>query len=262
MKSTSLLPREQYAEAQKGYGRGPSLLELKSSGQVLCYFGANHSRDPADHQYPILREFWKRFLEQTQGHDRIVLIEGGLRKVAENEDQAILRNAEGGLITLLAEKAEVTIACPDLSPAELAERLPQLNPDLVLLYWFLGWLNNYQKYAEPKPDFEKSVEGWCEFQRSKPILGEKEITLPRLRALYKQVLYRDLDETADPNDLVNPNKNETPINKVARAYSDLRDLNIASEIERYWQTGKSIFVVFGQGHLIIEEPALRQLVEG
>ena len=60
---------------------------------------------------------------------------------------------------------------------------------------------------------------------------------------------------------MNPNKTETTINKIARAQSDLRDANIASEIERYWNEGKDIFVVFGRGHLIIERPALEAVLK-
>lgn len=38
--------------------------------------------------------------------------------------------------------------------------------------------------------------------------------------------------------------------------SDIRDAHITSEIERYWKQGKSILIVFGAGHLVIQEPAL------
>ena len=256
MNSSLLLPREKYAEAERNYGRGPSTFEITNDKQVLFYFGANHSRNPADPQYPALKEYWDKFLKTTENKERIVLVEGGLRKLIEDEKTAIINSSEGGVITLLAHKANVPVACPDISDDELMERLPDSNKDEVLLYRFLSWLNNFQKHADPKPDFEKSAQAWCSNQKPRKMWKGVEISLPRLKELYKKILGKDFDENEDPNDLVNPNKTETAINKVARAQSDLRDAHIASEIERYWNEGKSIFVVFGRGHLIIEKPAL------
>ncbi len=160
------------------------------------------------------------------------------------------------MITFLAHQADVTIACPDISDDELMKRLPDSNKDEVLLYWFLSWLNNFRKHADPKPDFEKSAQMWCKNQKPRKMWKDVEISLPRLKKLYKKILGKDFNENKNPNDLVNPNKTESVINKIARAQSDLRDANIASEIERYWNEGKSIFVVFGRGHLIIEKSAL------
>ncbi len=261
MKPSLLLPREKYAETEKNYGHGPSTFEIQNNKQVLFYFGANHSRNPADLQYPVLREYWDRFLKATGGKERIVLVEGGLCKLIEDEETAIINSSEGGLITLLAHKADVLVACPDISDDELIQRLPDSNKDEILLYWFLSWLNNFQKYTDPKPDFEKSAQVWCENQKPRKMWKGVEISLPRLKELYKKILSKDFDENEDPNDLVNPNKTETTINKVACAQSDLRDANIASEIERYWNEGKSIFVVFGRGHLIIEKPALELVLK-
>ncbi len=257
MNPSLLLPREKYAEESKKYGGEYSTFEIETDKQILFYFGANHSRDPQNPQYPALREYWQRFLKLAEGKEKIVLVEGGLRKLEKNEESAITKGgSEGGLITFLAHQADVTIACPDISDDELMKRLPDSNKDEVLLYWFLSWLNNFRKHADPKPDFEKSAQMWCKNQKPRKMWKDVEISLPRLKKLYKKILGKDFNENKNPNDLVNPNKTESVINKIARAQSDLRDANIASEIERYWNEGKSIFVVFGRGHLIIEKSAL------
>lgn len=258
--STLLLPREKYAEVEKSYGRSPTMFEIENDKQALFYFGANHSHNPADPQYPALKEYWNRFLEATKSKDKIVLIEGHLRPLIEDEEKAIVNDSEGSFITLLAHRADIPVACPDISDDEIMERLPDSNKDEVLLYWFLSWLNNFQKHADPKPDFEKSVQMWCGNQKSRKIWKDTEISLSKIKELYERILGKDFDERENPNDLVNPNKMGTPINKVARVQSDLRDANIAAEIVRYWNEGKSIFVIFGRGHLIIQEPALRKLL--
>ncbi len=258
--STLLLPREKYAEIEKRYGRGPTTFEIKNDKQVMFYFGANHSRNPADPQYAVLRKYWKGFLKITKEKDRIVLIESHLRPLIEDEKKAIISGSEGNFITLLAHRAGIPAACPDISEEELMERLSDFNKDEVLLCRFLSWLNNFQKHTDPKPNFEKSAQMWCKNQKQKRIWKDVDISLPRLKELYKNILGKDFNENENQNDLVNPNKTGTPINKVARIQSDLRDFNIVSEIGRHWKEEKNIFVVFGRGHLIIQEPALRKLL--
>lgn len=82
-----------------------------------------------------------------------------------------------------------------------------------------------------------------------------------MKQLYKKILGKEFNQNESPNDLINPNKMGSKINKIARAQSDLRDTNITSEIERYWNEGKSIFVVFERRHLIIERPALEVILK-
>lgn len=262
MNPSLLLPREKYEEESRKYGGEYSTFEIKTDKQVLFYFGANHSRDPKNPQYPALKGYWQKFLQATEGQERIVLVEGGLRKLEKDEEAAITKGgSEGGLITYLAHQTGAPITCPDISDEELMEKLPDQNKDEVLLYWFLGWLDNFQRHSEPKPDFEKSALLYCERAAKRKIWEGVDVSLPRLKQIYKQVIGREFDEKASPNNFVNPNKTETPINKIARAQSELRDTNIVSEIERYWNEGKSIFVVFGRGHLIIERPALEAILK-
>jgi len=257
-----LLPRNEYAAEEQKYDWRPVMFEVKNDKQVLFYFGANHSHNPADPQYPILKKYWNKFLKATKNKDRkdkIVLVEGCLRPL-EDEEKAIINGSEGSFMTLLAHEADVSVVCPDFNNDELMESLPDLNKDEVLLYWFLSWFNNFQKRIEPKPNFEKSVQMWCENQKQKKIWKDTKISLLRLKELYKKILDKDFNEKENQNNLINPNKIGTPINRVASAQSDLRDINITTEILRYWNEGKSIFAVFGRGHLIIQKPALRKLL--
>src|SRR3989338_3587471 len=118
-----LLPREQYAEVSKKYGQPPFVFEIKKSGQALFYFGANHSRDPNNHQYPLLKNYWNNFLLETKGHERILLIEKKLLEVSENEEIAIKTGSEGRLTTMWAHREGILVACPE---PKYSEFLPQL----------------------------------------------------------------------------------------------------------------------------------------
>jgi len=65
MNKDLLLPREQYEEESKKYGASPFTFEIENEKQVLFYFGSNHSRDPKNRQYPILKNYWERFLKTS-----------------------------------------------------------------------------------------------------------------------------------------------------------------------------------------------------
>lgn len=255
-----LLPREKYAEVEKRLGRGPSVFEIENEYQSLFYFGANHSRDPANHQYPVLREYWDKFLKVTEGKEKIVLVEG-TRQLFKTEEQAIIHGSEGNLITMFAHAANIPIASPDISDEELMKLLPYNQKEEVLLYLFLSFADNWRRYANPKPDFEKHAISWLERQKGRHVYDNIDVSLDNMKQLYKEIIGRDFSENDNLNNLVNPNNTGTRINEIARDQSDLRDLNIASEIERYWNEGKSVFVVFGRGHLIIQELALKKLLK-
>lgn len=255
-----LLPREQYFEESKKYTGSFSTFEIVDGEKVLYYFGANHSPDIDNPQYPALREYWEKFLESTKGKDRIVLIEGGLRRIAEDEITAIKRSSEGGFVTFLSHKDNVPIASPDIKDSELVSKLPDMDREEVLLYWFLSYVDNYQRIPEPRPDFNEDFNNWSESKKKRELWKDVNISLQYLMDLYKKVMGKDFNESESQNNFVNPNRTGTKTNEIARKQSDLRDANIVSEIERYWNEEKSIFVVFGRGHLIIERPALEKLI--
>lgn len=261
MDTSLLLPREQYEEVSKRYGRPPFTFEIKNNHQALFYFGANHSHDPANHQYPVLREYWDKFLYETGGRDRIVLIEGGLKPLRSTEENAIKDGSESALVTIWAHSLSISIASPDIKDSELLKLLPNNSKEETLLYLFLNFVDHWRRHADPKPDFDKYISNWVEHRKKNLTWTGIDFSLDSLTRLYKEIIGKDFNKEDDFNNLINPNKTGTKINEIARSQSNLREANIVSELERYWKEGKSIFIVFGNGHLIIQEPALKELLK-
>jgi len=259
MISQYLVPRDKCQETRdKHYGPAPSTLKLERNGQVLYYFGSNHSHDPTNKQYPLLKDLWKEFLNKTDDQDRLVLIEGGLRPVADSEVAAIHQGVEGGLITLLATKEGLDLQSPDIPVNSLIGEYPQGQRSIADLYWFLINLNSYLNRPNPKPNFEGWFAQWYRYSHQ-TIRGGFHSSLDDLKATYKETIGKEFDLEESPDPLINPNNTNTPINSISQELSDLRDTKIINEIEKLWKEGKSLFIVFGQGHLIIQEPALRKL---
>jgi hypothetical protein len=261
MKKSLLLPREKYFESERKWGESPLTLVIESSDQKLFYFGANHSKDPNNKQYPILKDFWGKFLEKIDVKNSIVLVEGGLRRVFENEQEAILDRAEGNLITIYATNLSIKIESPDIPLDDAIKSIPEITREQFFLYIFLSWFSNYQRYPDPKPDFETEYLKWSKRFEKKQYWNGFDTGVQNMKIMFKNILKEEFSLEFKANDYINPNRSESIINEIARKHSDARDLNIASEIEKYWNEGKSIFVVFGSGHLIIQEPALRELLK-
>jgi hypothetical protein len=246
-----LLPREKYTEERQKLGPAPFTFEIDNGEQVLYYFGANHSRNPQDGQYPKLRDYWQQFLSKTEGKERLVLLEGKLRDLEETEEEAIIQHSEGGFITVLAHKENVPMACPDIKDDELEKMVSQYSREDFLLRWFLVWSDNFKTRAEPKPDFMEYLESFA---------GGNGTTAQKFLELYKKEFGKNFDLNDNLNSLIDPNKTGTRLNEISRTMSNLRDEKIVEEIVKYWKEKKNILVVFGNGHLVIQKPALEVLL--
>lgn len=264
MEKSLLLPREQYAEALKKHGRSPFTFEIKNNKQSLFYFGANHSRDPNNHQYPILRDYWQRFLNETEGLERIVLVETNLRKVGSSEEKSIEHGSEGAIVTMWARDSNVVVACPEPSQSALNSlALSQFSKDELAYHWFSVAVSSWHRFPEPRDvehGFSVFISWFSDAIKQQTIWKDYDFSIPHMREIHKKIFNTEFDENIR-TDYTNPNIDKTIINKIARVLSDFRDVHITSEIERYWNEGKSIFVVFGSGHLIIQEPALKKLLK-
>ncbi|MDO8565391.1 MAG: hypothetical protein Q7R67_02115 [bacterium] len=254
-----LLPREKYAEVSQKYGSSPFTFEIEKPGQVLFYFGANHSKDPNNHQYPILREYWARFLKTAEGWEKVVLVEGGLRRMEESEELAITRGTEASLVTFLANKVGIPVISPDPSLEELAEQFPEIPKEEVLLMRFINRLDSYQRNNMTE-NFEEEIERWCNDRRRSDVWAGIDFSPANLKEIYKRIVGKGLDMNDNMNQLADPNRTGTRINEVATILTDAREVSIVSEIEKQWKEGKSIFAVFGSGHLIAQRPALEKLL--
>lgn len=250
-----LLPREKYSEVAQSYGSSPFTFEIQNEKQSLFYFGANHSHDPNNHQYPLLKDYWKKFLDTAGDTEKLILVEDSKRPISNDEITAITKGAEGDLIAFLGHRQGIQHVSPDLKLEKLAEKFPEIPEQEVLLYRFLGVVNAFQRH-HLSGTFEDVVNNWCEDKRRNGF----DVSIPKLKALYRDLIGKDFDEKDSVNMLVNPNNTETRINEIARILSDAREVNIVSEIEKYWKEGKSLFVVFGFTHLVVQRPALEKLL--
>ena len=264
MDASLLMPRDKVIEKYKEIGRGPYTFEIDNGQQALFYFGGNHSRDPQNEQYLKLREYWQKFLSKTEGKPRIVLVEKELRRVGSDENTTIQNGSEGSLVSLWAGQKEIPLACPEPNLSEVYSRtVTEFSLDLVAYYEFSVAHSNWLRYPEPRDGqqaFVNFIERFFDWIKTKPEWTDYDWSLDKMKNMHRELFKEEFDENRR-NNYINPNLDETIINKIARFESDIRDIHIVSEIQKYWKEGKNILVVFGSGHAIIQEPALRELLQ-
>lgn len=242
----------------------PYCFEIENKDESLYYFGANHSRDIQDEQYPKLEQYWNRFLAKTVNKDRVVFVEGGKRKIWADKETAVHNDSEAGFVTKLAHESSVSVECPE--PDANIERdylLEKYSKDQIQYYYFARLIPVWHKGKEPKESFENFVKKYERVMTSEnEKWGDYDFSLKNMIYVHQRLFSTPFDENNIDffKSIVNPMTEKSIINEVARDCSMFRDVHIVTKIKDRWKEGKSMFVVFGSSHAIMQEPALRQLL--
>ncbi len=241
----------------------PYTYSIDKGQQVLYYFGASHSNDPADPQFIQLKDFWSEFLNKTEGKQRIALNEGGLRKPLDDEKEAIINDSEAGLITSLATKNNILIESPEptrlIDIGVLAEKYTK---DQIQYYYFARmvyqWnrMNINQSFEEYIDEFlkaDKELNGWKDF----------DFSLENMKQIHKNLFGGEFDERDSEffYNIIKPTYRTTVINCFSQDQGVNRDSFIVKEIVKFWEKGNNIFIVFGEAHAFIQGPALEALLK-
>lgn len=253
---------EEYAHTQH---QTPYLFSLKKNNQHIYYFGANHSRDPNDIQFPMLEQFWQNFLDVTGGKNCAVLVEGALRTIGTTKEACA--DEEGCLITFLASEKDIPVFCPEPRKSYAVRKLLKQYPIEHIAYMEFAQANysaHHKKEVVPDIDLTKFAEFilndfTCFF---KQCFYDREFTLDMIKAVHRELFNTelDIDDKEFFYSICNPVLGSTAINKICRTNSILRDEHIIKHIESLYAQGKNIFVVYGASHAVMQEPAIKKIV--
>ena len=244
----------------------PYFFRITNGHQVLYFLGCNHSYDEANPQFARIKELWSGFIAETTGQDCILMVEGmpigpepELHKPKdETESEAIDSGGEHGYAAYWATRAGVPYYTPEPNRVwEVNELVRRFDRDAVMYYYFIRqasqWHRMHQKesfkeYLQVTLDTYSRIPGWDDFDFSFD-------NMVRIHdATHDHAFYQD--------DLDCFKLDSSPRgNPVSSACSNLRDVHIVSEIKKHWDRGKSVFVVYGSGHAIKDELALKKLLQ-
>ncbi len=224
----------------------------------MIFFGARHSNDPTDAQWPTLEKHWKAFLDNGN-KQRIVLYEQGPLDIgALSKKEALQQNGESGLVVWLAAQSGIPTEWPEPDQVNQVTYLKKQGYDdaSIMSYYFarqmLQWItrdyltaDDWRAYAESCIRNYESLGCW-----------EETLTLEKALEWFKRVSEKDFDikdgkamyRLSDPSQ-----------SKISAASGQCRDERLLEVISSNWNNGTDIFVVYGSGHAIALEPVVQEL---
>ncbi len=255
-----LMTYEEYSKTEHPI---PYLFKIEKDNKHLFYFGEAHSFDPTNLQWVKLKEFWQEFIKVTEGKKRIVFTEGGLRPVEENEEKAILEHGGMGLITFLASLENIEVFSPEPSDTfERNELLKSFSKDEVQYEYFARMVYQWGRMQEPKSDFIKYMTGFLEKEKKVSEWTDFDFSIDNMRIIHQKLFGKGFNEndTEFFYSIVDPVKETSVINKIARSSSNIRDIYIVGKIKEYWNEGYSVFIQYGCSHVVMQEPLLKEVL--
>ncbi|MBI2475809.1 MAG: hypothetical protein HYV67_01025 [Candidatus Taylorbacteria bacterium] len=229
---------------------------IRRRSQYIFCFGAMHVYNPKHKQFPAIEKFWRKFLEATKGQKRIVFVEGGKRPLACSRREAIEKGGEGDFTVWLAERVGVLVDSPEPPRGEERRNLEkQFSREDIELYYFTRYAYQWNRFSK-KPPFADYINSFLKQDKHQSRWKKFDFSLENIETIFRKKFSRPF-KSDDKNffySIINPHYTKTVINKVSKASGEIRDAYITKNIIKQWNSGKSIFLVYGNGHI----PALKK----
>ena len=265
-----VLTPEQYARTKHDT---PYLYTLGAGDDALCFVGAHHSTDTNDTLFSTIEE-------QFHAHaPDVVVVEGaqnlqgaaGTERLVQSlsREEAIERGGESIFALQQAVASNTPWLCPEPSDAALMRHLSlQLYTQDTLLAWYvLRLLNQYHRrnestsfslYVVPFLSFLAKETGWseklCTYEAATETAGRILGYTPNIHNPERA------EEYTDPIPWPHRWEQQTRFNEISRASLQYRDRYIIRRVSDELLRGKRVFVVYGAGHAVMQEPAYRYLL--
>lgn len=241
----------------------PYTYHLSMGAQHLYFFGSSHTYDIDDEQIPKLEAFWNEFVSRTKSTPRIALVEGGKRPVLNSKKEAIETGGEIHYTALLASQSEIPTESPEPPASYWYQELARkFSKDAVAYYDFARVCYQWNQ-KEVRPPFESYIGSFIESNTKNSGWDDYDFSLGHMKEIHSELFNTPFKEDDKQffYDVINPTASFSIINEVSRADDEgIRDEYILSVIERYWEKGNSLFIIYGVQHAVILEEALRKLM--
>lgn len=236
---------------------------LSKGAQRLYFFGSSHTYDLNNEQIPRLEAFWGEFITVTKEVPRVVLVEGGMRSILNSKKEAIEMGGEIQYVALLASQSGISVESPEPPASHWFQELSKKFPKDAVAYYDFARVCYQWNQKDARPPFESYIANFIESNIKNSGWSNYDFSLEHMKELHLELfnsIFRENDKQFF-YDVINPTTSFSIINEVSRADDEgIRDTYILSEIERYWEKGNSLFIIYGLQHAAILEGALRELV--
>ncbi len=243
---------------------------IEDQGKCLYFCGVEHSYDPKHSQVASIVKNFEEFVTNTPDLKKaIVLVEGGISSMSKSIGEAVTNYGENGLTTFLARKYKIDIDTPDGDSKRerliIEQLLKEYSAEEIAYAHFAQIATQWHRNKNHFPPFEDYVTRFLEsYQRlfAFPEFKQLKFTFKEMKGLHKKFIGKSFNiNDADLfRRITTPSRDDSVINAIVRRKIILRDCVIVNEICKYWNEGRSIFIVYGFTHAVVQEAALKKLL--
>lgn len=254
-----------YGEYAKMHHETPYLYRLESKGQLLYYFGAQHSRDPEHPQYKLLVEKWGEFIHESQSQriKTAVVIEAfEISAQRLSLEECVKRYGERGAGAYMADKDKALLVFGEPKMEDVVlYLLKKYSKEEIVLFFECVALNFWHNNKTGK-SIEEFLASHTEKYRILLNWPDLVISTQFIQEIYKRVTNQELHMQDGKvfGEITSPTVTGSRINELSRSQSLYRNEYLLDQIEKYWNEGYNLFIVYGAGHAVMQEPVLRDFV--
>lgn len=238
----------------------PYIVDLHRSNKHLIVVGISHTYDNNNPQIAALKKLYLNFKPD------ITINEGGqITKTFGIEKEAVEQNGEIGLVKYLSDLDHKPLINGDIEDSlEFKLMLKKYPKEDLFLYYIMErlvipYLNG--AYGDKPFDqlYAKALQKWF-IKEGFPV--DKELQdFEGFKKLYQSKIGHPLELSLNPDielfDYVNPDCAYCAIGRTSKV---LRDSVLLGKISHELQTHDKVMVVFGHGHILAIEPALKRML--
>ena len=239
----------------------PYIVKLHKGNKHLLAVGVAHTYDIDNPQIKAIKEIFSEF------DPDVTLNEGGqITKKFQDEKEAVALGGEVGLLKYLSDLSGKILVNGDTEDSlEYPAMLKKYPEDDLLLYYvmerlIIPYLNGAYSNREIDELYEIVIQKW--FIKEGFPVDENLKNFSGYKYLYKSKIGHDLVLAINPDielfDYVNPNCKYCQIGRDSKV---LRDAHLLEKIHAELQTHDKVMVVFGHGHILAVEPALKKMID-
>ena len=241
----------------------PYFYIAKSIKQLIYYFGSSHSHDPKHPQFNLLEAKWSEFLHETKGLKTVVLVEAsGMSELEDTIEKTIIKYGESGTGAYMGYKDKALLVFGEPQNHKIIQhRFQQFSKEEILFWYECQAIKFWQQHKKGRT-IDEFLLNHTEKYRKLLKWPDLVISLELINSIYKKIFNQELNINNEKlfSQITSPITILSRINELSRSQSIYRNEYILEQIEKYWREGNNIFVIYGAGHAVMQEKALKDLV--
>ncbi|OHA92681.1 MAG: hypothetical protein A2W51_02025 [Candidatus Zambryskibacteria bacterium RIFCSPHIGHO2_02_39_10] len=251
-----------YSEYSKIKHETPYFYIIKVPEHIIYYFGSSHSHEPSHQEFGLLKEKWDEFINETKNSKSVVILETS--QIPEQEttiEKAIIKYGESGAGAYLAYINNLPLILGEPENSQVIDYLLNDYSKAEVLFWYQCqaikfWQKN--KKGRSIDEFLLNQTG-----RYRKLLNWSDlvISFDLINEIYCKLFNKKLDINDENifSELTSPTVIKSRINELSRSQSQFRNEYILGQVEKCWNDGYNIFIIYGAGHAVMQELAIKSL---